>query len=191
MAEQSFKYHSAASGITLPTQAGVLEIEEIEGAARYILRGGDTVIPLISQALDVPLDQPINQATSNGGCSALHLGPDEWLLLLEPIRSGEMSEGIAARIRNAAGDLAYALVDISHRNVGLRFRGSAAVDALASGCPQNLNIEAFPIDKCTRTVYAKAGIFLWRRGEHEFMLETWRSFVPYLLEYIAQEVSIR
>lgn len=191
MAERSFKYHSATSGMKLPAQAGVLEIEEIEGAVRYILRGGDTVIPLISRALDIPLDLPINQATSNDSCSALHIGPDEWLLLLEPTHTGAMPEDMAARIRNAAGDLAYALVDVSHRNIGLRFRGSAVIDALASGCPQNLNIEAFPIDKCTRTVYAKVGILLWRRGEHEFLLEILRSFVPYLLNYIAQEVSVR
>ncbi len=189
MVEQSFDYRAATFGLALPTDAGVLEIEEIKGVARYILRGGEAVISSISKALDIPLDQPINRATSNNGRSALHLGPDEWLLLIEPAWTNAATKDIGTLIRSAAGDLAYALADIGHRNVGLRFRGSTVVDALASGCPQNLNIEAFPIDKCTRTVYAKAGIFLWRRGEHEFLLETWRSFVPYLLEYIKQESS--
>jgi sarcosine oxidase subunit gamma len=186
MAELQLNYHRAAAGRILPAQPDVFEIEEIDGLARYSLRGAEAVIGSISKALDVSLDQPINRAVSAGGCSALHLGPDEWLLLLEQTQAKD----IGVRIRDAAGDRAYALVDVSHRNVGLRLRGTAVVDALASGCPQNLEIDAFPIGKCTRTVYAKAGIFLWRRDEHEFMLETWRSFVPYLLDYLAQETVL-
>lgn len=186
MAEIHLQRRSATDGRTLPALPGVLEIDEIDGIARYILRGDDPVITSFSSALGVPLDQPINRASVADGCSALHLGPDEWLLLVDQTRAKDLDN----RLRNAAGDRAYALVDISHRNVGLRLHGTAVAEALASGCPQNLEIDAFPIGKCTRTVYAKAGIFLWRRDEHDFILETWRSSVPYLLDYLAQETAL-
>jgi sarcosine oxidase subunit gamma len=186
MAELHLNYRQASSASTLPAQAGVFEIEEIDGLARYVLRGGTNVMRSISAALAMPLDQPLNRAASVGGCSALHLGPDEWLLLL----GSDPANVLESQIREAAGGQAYALVDVSHRNVGLRMRGNAVADALASGCPQNLDIEAFPVGKCTRTVYHKAGIMLWRREQHEFMLETWRSFVPYLLDYLARETTL-
>lgn len=186
MAELHLNYRQASSARALPAHAGVFEIEEIGGLARYVLRGGLSVMRSISTVLDMPLDQPLNRAARVGGCSALHLGPDEWLLLL---KTGPANV-LESQIREAAGDQAYALVDVSHRDVGLRMTGSAVTDALASGCPQNLDIGAFPVGKCTRTVYHKAGILLWRREKHDFVLETWRSFVPYLLDYLARETTL-
>ena len=64
MIEQGFDYRPATNGLALPSDTGVLEIEEIKGVARYILRGGDAVIPLISQAFEISLEQPVNRATS-------------------------------------------------------------------------------------------------------------------------------
>jgi sarcosine oxidase subunit gamma len=34
---------------------------------------------------------------------------------------------------------------------------------------------------CTRTIFGKAEIVLWRRGPRSFHIEVWRSFAPYLL----------
>jgi sarcosine oxidase subunit gamma len=186
MAEWHLNHRAATAGRSLPALRGVFEVTEIDNVSRYILRGGEPAIAALSSALGVALEQPINQVSTSEVCSALHVGPNEWLLLVELNRS----QDFISRLRNAAGDRPYALVDVSHRNVGLHLHGSGVGDALASGCPQNLDDAAFPIGKCTRTVYAKTGIFLWRRDENDFVLETWRSFVPYLLDYLTQETAL-
>jgi sarcosine oxidase subunit gamma len=44
---------------------------------------------------------------------------------------------------------------------------------------------------CTRTVFGKAEIVLWRSGEQVFRLEVWRSFsryVVHLLHEVAREL---
>ncbi|MDE2261370.1 MAG: sarcosine oxidase subunit gamma, partial [Gammaproteobacteria bacterium] len=43
----------------------------------------------------------------------------------------------------------------------------------------------FPVDMCTRTVFAKAQIVLWRTGPETFRVETGRSFAPYVTKILA------
>ena len=52
---------------------------------------------------------------------------------------------------------------------------------LESQCPLPLNLRDFPVGMCTRTVFAKTEIVLWRAGEQSFHVEVWRSFASYLL----------
>lgn len=184
MATLDLKYQGGSSDV-LFSSSGLLKITEISGIARYVLRGDDPVITLISAELGLTLNAAINRASVTEMCSALHLGPDEWALLITQTHAKDLD----ARIRNAARNHPFALVDVSHRNVGFRLHGKQVVDALCSGCPQNFEINFFPIDKCTRTVYAKVEICLWRRGENDFVLETSRSSAPYLLEYLTQETA--
>jgi sarcosine oxidase subunit gamma len=51
---------------------------------------------------------------------------------------------------------------------------------LASGCPLDLTMRAFPVGACARTLYHKAEIVLWRTEGDAFQLEVWRSFAPYV-----------
>jgi sarcosine oxidase subunit gamma len=39
---------------------------------------------------------------------------------------------------------------------------------------------------CTRTVVAKAEIVLWRTSEEIFHVEVWRSFAPYVTDFLAE-----
>jgi sarcosine oxidase subunit gamma len=53
-----------------------------------------------------------------------------------------------------------------------------------------LDLSAFPVGMCTRTVFAKADIVLWRTTETVFHVEVWRSFAGYvtgLMSEIAAE----
>ena len=72
-----------------------------------------------------------------------------------------------------------AVVDVSHRQVGLLLDGPGAADVLAAGCPLDLHTAAFPPGMCTRTVFGKAEIVLWRL-EDGFHVEVWRSFAAYV-----------
>jgi sarcosine oxidase subunit gamma len=49
-----------------------------------------------------------------------------------------------------------------------------------------LDPAAFPVGMCTRTVFAKAEIVLWRTSVDIFRLEVWRSFTDYVARYLAQ-----
>ena len=81
---------------------------------------------------------------------------------------------------------AHSLVDVSHRQIGLVASGPAAARVLNAGCPLDLDLGAFPVGMCTRTVFAKTEIVLWRTGADVFHVEVWRSFASYLTEFLAE-----
>ena len=122
------------------------------------------------------------RAESAAGRSALWLGPDE-RLLLAPDGAGE---SVAAALEAALAGHAHSLVDISHRQVALRIAGPRAGELLASGCPLDLDLDAFPVGMCTRTVLARAEVVLWRLSAEEYHLETGRSFSGYVLEWLRE-----
>ena len=128
------------------------------------------------------------RAFAQGEWTALWLGPDEQLLI------GPQSEGpaMAQQIEAALRSVPRSLVDVSHRQSAVELRGPLATAMLNTGCPLDLGLESAPVGFCSRTVFAKAEIVLWRYAEHGFQLQTWRSFLPYvtgLLALAAEEHS--
>ena len=134
--------------------------------ARLALRGDASTL---GAAFGLALPAQPCRATEADGRSALWLGPDEWLLLAP---SGTLDANAAVP--------GASVVDIGHRQVGLLLEGPGAMDALAAGCPLDLHLTAFPVGMCTRTVFGKAEIVLWRQGAERFHLEVWRSFAAYV-----------
>jgi sarcosine oxidase subunit gamma len=57
---------------------------------------------------------------------------------------------------------------------------------LAAGCPFDLDVSAFPVGMCTRTMLAKAEIVLWRTAGEAFRIEVWRSFAPYVSAFLSE-----
>jgi sarcosine oxidase subunit gamma len=112
------------------------------------------------------------RATEQGNRAALWLGPDEWLLL----GFGEPHTG-------------FALVDVTHRQLGFRLAGEQAATLLTAGVPLDLAAPAFPVGMCTRTLFDKAEILLWRRGASEWRIEVARSFAPYLCDMMAAVIA--
>ncbi len=96
----------------------------------------------------------------------LWLGPDEFLLLAP---DGTMPTTDAACV-----------VDVSHRNTGLSVTGQRADCAINGFCALDLHLSAFPVGMCTRTVFGKAEIVLWRTAPETFRIEVARSFAPYV-----------
>lgn len=99
---------------------------------------------------------------------ALHLGPDEWLLILP---EGTGAPAIAGL---------HALTDVSDRNIALLVEGSGAEALLQTGCPLDLAPGAFPVGRATRTLFETVEIVLWRTAPDRFRVELWRSFAPWL-----------
>jgi sarcosine oxidase subunit gamma len=151
-------------------------------AARHILRAAPPVLAAAGDALGLSLSMPACRASVRGTRAALWLGPDERLLLAEEASAAETAERLAQALRGEA----HSLVDVSHRQVAFALAGAHAVSVLAAGCPLDLDPSAFPVGMCTRSVYAKAEIVLWRCAEEDFHLEVWRSFAAYVSGVIAE-----
>jgi sarcosine oxidase subunit gamma len=161
---------SVLDGCALPAGAQALPF-----ATRLNLRGGPDVIGPVAQAFGVePPTKPLSSAAA-GARAALWLGPDEWLLIAE-----EAAGDLGAKLEAALGGVFHTLVDVSHRQVGLWVEGAKAERLLASGCPLDLDLSAFPVGMSTRTLFVKAEIGLWRPVETGFHIEVLRSFAPYV-----------
>jgi heterotetrameric sarcosine oxidase gamma subunit len=59
--------------------------------------------------------------------------------------------------------------------------GPRAAWAINAFCPLDLHLAAFPAGKCTRTVFGKSEIVLWRTATDTFHIEVARSYAPYVL----------
>lgn len=77
-------------------------------------------------------------------------------------------------------DAYHSLVDASHRSVGILVNGPLAPTLINHGCPLDLSHTAFPVGMCTRTLFEKAEITLWRRELHTYHVEIERSFAQYV-----------
>ena len=153
-------------------------------AERFVFRGGEAARAACSAAFGAELPQRLGQAGEGEERAALWLGPDEWLLIVE----GEDPDMLAADIEDRLEAIPHSLVDVSHRQIGLVVSGSVAARALSAGCLLDLRLSAFPVGMATRTIFDKAEIVLWRRGEAAFRVEVLRSFAPYLVAALTEAV---
>jgi len=150
--------------------------------ARFVFRGNDDARGAAGLAFGVTLSSIACRAERTSSRAALWLGPDEHLLL-GPAQQGER---IAQDLAAALSGRAHSLVDVSHRQVALQVQGARAEWLLEAQCPLPLNLRDFPVGMCTRTVYGKSEILLWRAQEQVFHLEVWRSFSQYVVELLRE-----
>jgi sarcosine oxidase subunit gamma len=156
-------------------------VRALPPASRYILRGGPQVMTAAGSALGLTISQVACRAATNGiQAAALWLGPDEQLLIAPE------SADLAATLQPALRDLPHSIVEVSHRQIALEVSGPHATNVLNAGCPLDLDLSAFPVGMCTRTVLTKAEIVLWRTDETVFHIEVWRSFASYVTELLAE-----
>ncbi|UDL94542.1 sarcosine oxidase subunit gamma [Lichenihabitans sp. PAMC28606] len=147
---------------------------------RLSARGGAEAALRFSRAFGTSLSADALKATQAGDRAALWLGPDEWLLI------APLDDRLAGSIEGGLAGEPGCIVDISHRQVGIEVSGTAAAEVLNAGCPLDLDLAAFPVGMCTRTVLAKADVVLWRLAPDHFRLECWRSFAPYCFDFLKQ-----
>lgn len=153
-------------------------------ATRFSFRGNAAAQAAAGAAFGLSFPAIACRAAMNTGRAALWLGPDEQLLLA-PAEDGTT---LRTALGAALAGVPHALVDVSHRQVALEVRGPDAAWLLNAGCPLDLHTTAFPVGMCTRTVFMKAEIVLWRTAVDAFHLEVWRSFTDYVVG-ILREVA--
>jgi sarcosine oxidase subunit gamma len=158
------------------------DIRPLPRAAQFIFRGDDSAARQAGEVFGVPLPLTPCRAARHADRAALWLGPDEWLLIAPAYQEAS----IEAEIATGLADVPHALVGVGHRNVAVALQGFRATEVLNAGCPLDLNEAAFPVGMCTRTVLAKAEIILWRTGPQDFTIGVWRSFAPYVREFLIE-----
>jgi len=169
------------------------DIPIVEGLAlqpplcRFILRGNEATLQRASAAFEVELCGPPLRAAAANDRAGLWLGPDERLLLGPEAQEGDIATALAA----ALGGTPHSLVCVSHRQCGLEVRGNRAIALINSGCPRDLDIAAFPVGACARTVFSKAEIVVWRLAPEQFHVEVWRSFLDYVVGLLAEAAHDR
>jgi heterotetrameric sarcosine oxidase gamma subunit len=154
----------------------------LDRCTRLAIHAGPESAAVIGAAVGVPLGDAPCRATVVTDRAALWLGPDEWLLLA-PDRDAPT---LTADAVQALGDRPASIVDVSHRSVAIEVCGPRATDTLNAFCALDLDPHAFPIGMCTRTVFGKSEIVLWRTAGDTFRIEAARSFVPYVLACLEQ-----
>lgn len=182
MADLAIKSASALEGLALCTVAGVVEIADAGPATRFVYRGAAATL---ASALDGADVSRTLRAARAPDMTALRLGPDEWLVFGSAVRMAQVRTGLAQGQAAGTGSV----VDISDRNVAITIAGPRATDLLASACPLDFDLTSFPVDMCTRTIFGKAEVVLWRMDADRFRLEAGRSFAPYVTGLL--DVSLR
>jgi len=181
MSEAAITRHLPLGTDTILQIRGALKLVPAAPCLRLVFRGCAGQASC-ARAFLVDLPSEACRAASAGERAALWLGPDEWLLLAPE----EEAAAIGLALSQALAGVAHALVDVSHRQTGLVLEGPRASQLLNAGCPLDLDPAAFPVGMCTRTLLGKAEIILWRTAKHRFRLEVWRSFAPYLVQFLGE-----
>lgn len=150
--------------------------------ARFLFQGDAAARAAAGRAFGIVLPGDACRANAAGERAALWLGPDEHLLLAP---DGSQAR-IAAELEIALTGIPHSLVDVSQRQVAIVVEGPAARELLASGCPLDLDPDAFPVGMCTRTLFGKAEALLWRSGAEEYHLEIGRSFAAYVRGWLRE-----
>jgi len=160
----------------------------LPAATRISVRAGAVAAATLGRALGILLGSVPGRAVTSRERAALWLGPDEWLVLA-PAESG-----LAARASASLGGLPASVVDISHRHAAIEVAGPHAAWCINAFNALDLDRRVFPVDGCTRTLFGKAEIVLWRTAWDVFRIEVARSFARYVwacLEEARQEFLCR
>ena len=147
-------------------------------ASRVALRAPEESLSALSSVLGLTLPTAPKTSGRAGTRSALWLGPDEWLVI------DEAGADLMA-VFSAAGAL-HSATDVSHRNLAIIVSGPGAEAALSAGCPQDLSPFAFPVGACSRTIFGKAEIVLFRTEDDTFRVECWRSFSDFVFGLLTE-----
>ena len=137
--------------------------------------------PGIAEQLSLKLPADMLDSAASAVWSALHLAPDEWLMIGPEADAERLTTAFAA----AGATWPLSLVDISDRLIAFQIEGQEAATLLAAGCPLDLDCAAFGVGRCTRTLFGKAMVMVWRTGPQVFRLEVARSFAPYVMDLLS------
>jgi sarcosine oxidase subunit alpha len=152
-----------------------VQLTVLAATTRLSIRANSAAGTAIGLALGVLLPTVPCRSVISRDRAALWLGLDEWLVI-----APESASDLSKQATKAAGDHPASIVDVSHRSRTLEITGTRAAWCLNAFCALDLDVQAFPVGMCTRTLLSKAEVVLWRIAPEVFHLDVTRSFVPYV-----------
>ena len=177
---------NALSGLRLPDVGDRLSIAVAEDCARFSLRVCPESRTKAGEAFGCAMPSHIGGLASSGERLALCLGPDEWFLMAPAPAAGAVRDRFVTAMEGA-----FSLVEVSHREVGIEVRGTAATLALSSVCA--LDLEAMPSGSATRTILDKVPAVLIKKAPDHYRIEVWQSFAGHLwtlLAAVSREIAL-
>lgn len=166
-------------------ETDALTVNLMPERCRYSLRVKPADLSAFKKASKLELPARIGKSHMGKDMFIFCLGPDEWLIIAGTKAQAKLDK-LFTRMTKKFG---FSYTDISHRNVALIVMGSKASEAVNAGCPLDLSLGSFPVGKATRTVFENAPILLMRTGEDQFTIECWRSYGPYLRDFMTRIAS--
>ncbi|BAK76169.1 sarcosine oxidase, gamma subunit [Pseudogulbenkiania sp. NH8B] len=129
----------------------------------------------VEEVLQLALPSGQAMAASAGGCSAVWMGPDEWLIQSVEETGPELERAL----RQAMAGEHHAVVDVSSGYTVFELSGRRVREVLAKGCPLDLHPKVLPVGCSTQSHFFKAGITVLHIGEDLYQLVVRRSFAEY------------
>jgi sarcosine oxidase subunit gamma len=164
--------------------ADPVAVADLAPATRFIVRGDGAAIAALEFAFGMDFPRQACRAVVKDQRAVLWLGPDEWLLLAPDGEAETLFKTLTEALRGEPASI----VDISDRQVAMGVSGPKAAEALNAFNALDLHTDAFPVGMCTRTLFGKAEIVLWRIAPDAFHIEVWRSFAPYVLGCLGEAI---
>ena len=167
-----------------PSTVRPVAVLELPLAACFNLRVRASDKKAIEAALGFALPDRVGSAKNAKQCTALCLGPDEWVINSGPKDAGAL-EASLAKIA-----VPHSLVDITDREVTWRLSGPRASELLSAGIARDL--AKFKPQTGARTVFDGVQAVLFRETEQDWTLSVWRSFAPHarhLIDTVNEELA--
>ncbi len=149
-----------------------IRFETLPRQCKLSVRAALDAVVLMGEILGIALPTEACRSSEADGRAALWLGPDEWLVLM------------AAGAVVPSTPPGTSIVDMSHGYAGIGITGAHAPTVISAFCALDLHISAFPLGMCTRTLFGKAQIVLWRTNVDTFRIEVARSVSPYVWQLL-------
>ena len=172
----------AAASNAASAAPGQFSIREVPFATQLNLRVDAAAhASRLGSALDCELPLAANTWNAGNECSALWLGPDEWLIVAPEARN----DALSADLRIALVGVHHSVTDISANRTIIEIAGTNARLVLAKGCPLDLHGSAFKPPQCAQTLLAKSQMILQCVDSRPvFRVFVRISFAPYVAEWL-------
>ena len=144
------------------------------------LRVRDNGIAVAGRALGYGLPTTANTTAGDATSQACWLGPDEWLIVCNDGRQGEVIQ----RLSQALAVDAHAATDVTDARAVLRLAGACARPVLAKGCPLDLHPRHFGAGRVAQSLVARAQVMILPIDGGGYDLFVARSFAGYLWAWL-------
>jgi len=158
-----------------------IHVNLVPERARYSVRVKKAQLAAVKKDSGLTLPAKVGGASDKGDILSICLGPDEWFVSAPLSKAKALSK----TMDKVSKTHMMSAVDISHRNVALHLSGPGALAALRAGIATDLDESAFPVGSAMRTAFEAAPVLVYRLGPSEFHIECWRSFAPYMRDFLA------